>query len=160
MRLFLIFKNNKMKIKPNQKLKNQQLLIISISVLITLTVVLLFIFFISYNSCMDELAKEKTIVKQEQKTKLPPPPEERYFSGIIKSVQEESFIVGFKNGTQEEVFFNDQTEILKGEGKGTIVSKEEIQPDYHVACFLPKDKNNNTALIVHMTSKYYEKNRQ
>jgi hypothetical protein len=108
---------------------------------------------------MDELNKEKTITKQ-QETKLPPPPEERYFSGIIQSVQEESFIVSLKNGEQEEVFFNEKTEILKGEGKGTIVSKEEIQPDYHVACFFPKDKNNNTALIVHMTSKYYEKNRQ
>ena len=149
-----------MKIKPNQKLKNQQPLIISISVLITLTVALLFIFFISYNSCMDELKKEKTITKQEQKTKLPPPPEERYLSGIIKSVQEESFIVGLKNGNQIKVFLNDQTEIFKGEGKGVKVSKEEIQPDYHVACFFPKDKNNNTALIIHMTSKYYEKNRQ
>jgi hypothetical protein len=137
-----------------------QSLIISISVLITLTVALLFVFFIRYNSCMDELNKEKTITKQEQKTKLPLPPEERYFSGIIKSVHEESFIVSLKNGKQEEVFFNEKTEVLKGEGKGIIVSKEEIQPDYHVACFLPKDKNNNTALKVHMTSKYYEKNRQ
>ena len=139
---------------------NQQLLIISISVLITLTVALLLVFFIGYNSCVNELNEERTITKQEQKTKLPPPPEERYFSGIIKTVQEESFIVSLKNGKQEEVFFNDQTEVLKGEGKGTIVSKEKIQPDYHVACFLPKDKNNNIALKVHMTSKYYEKNRQ
>ena len=142
------------------KTKNQQLLIIFISILITLTVALLFVFFISYNSCINELNKEKTIVKQEQKIKLPPPPEERYFSGIIKTVQEKSFIVSLKNGKQEEVFFNNQTEVFKGEGKGTIVSKEEIQPDYHVACFLPKDKNNNTALKVHMTSKYYEKNGQ
>ena len=108
-----------------QKPKNQQLLIISISVLITLTVALLLVFFISYNSCVNELKEERTITKQEQKIKLPPPPEERYFSGIIKTVQEESFIVSLKNGKQEEVFFNKETEILKGEGKGTIVSKEE-----------------------------------
>ena len=68
--------------------------------------------------------------------------------------------MNLKNEKQEEVFFNDQTEVFKGEGKGTIVSKEEIQPDYHVACFLPKDKNNNIALIVHMTKKYYENNGQ
>ena len=143
------------KIKTN----NQQLLIISISVLITLTVVLLFVFFVRYHSCINELAEEK-IISEKQETKFPPPPEERYFSGIIKSVQEESFIVSLKNGKQAKVFFDNQTEVLKGEGKGTIVPKEEIQPDYHVACFLPKDKNNNTALKVHMTSKYYEKNEQ
>jgi hypothetical protein len=142
-----------------QKPNNQQLLIISISALITLTVALLFVFSIGYNSCVNELAEEKTITKQ-QETKFPPPPEQRYYSGIIKSVGEESFILRLKSKKETEIFFNGKTEIFKGEGKGIKVSKEEIQPDYHTACFLPKDKNNNTALIVHMTTDIASNNKK
>lgn len=128
--------------------KNKQLLIISLSALTVLTVALLIIH-IQYNSCSVEFSEKETI---KQEIKFPEPPEERYISGVIKNVGKESFIVLLKNNKKVEVFLNNETEIFQGEGKGEKVSKEAIQPDWHVACFLPKNENNNTALIVHLTT--------
>ena len=132
-----------------------KLIIALISALIILIIALLSIFFISYNRCANKSIEKGIIIEQEQEQKIdfPLPPEERYISGIIKSVQEESFIMKLENEEQEEIFLNDQTEIFMGDGKGTRVSRQEIQPNYHVACFFSKDKSNNVALIVHITRK-------
>jgi hypothetical protein len=137
-------KNKKISIK-----KDKRLLVISFSILAVLAAVLIFVYF-RYNSCMVELSEQKEIITQQQQVKTPLPPQERYVSGVIKNVGENSLIIRSNDGRETEVFFNDQTEVLKGEGKGEKVSQEEIQPNYHAACFLPKDKNNNLALIVHL----------
>ena len=129
-------------------MKNKKQLIIICLFTIIVFIVLLVVYS-RYNSRSVEFFEKEVI---EQETKFPKPPEERYLSGVIKSVGEESFIIYSKDGREMEIFFNDETEILQGEGKGEKVSREAIQPDWHAACFLPRDKDNNTALIVHLTT--------
>ena len=135
---------------------NKQLLIICLFALIVLTVVLLIVY-IQYNSCLVKLSEKETV---KQEVKFPEPPEERYISGIIKNVDQESFIILLKSNKEVEVLLNNETKILRGEGKGEKVSKEEIRPNWHAACFLPKDKDNNTALIVHLTTDIVSNNKK